>query len=97
MASFLSFRTNLDREYSKKLSEQTAKARQQALKDQREEKGQASTLHNAYLKVLESADWDARDHLALADSIGKEVVDSLQVNGTTLEGIRKKVSSFKLR
>lgn len=56
--------------------------------------GGDSTLEAGFMKVLEAADLDAREHLALADALQNKVVDALVSGGTRLEGVRKKHHQF---
>lgn len=46
------------------------------------------------MKVLEAADLDAREHLALADALQSQVVDLLNSTGARLETVRKKQHAF---
>lgn len=91
VSTFLSVRASLEREYGKKLGEVTSKARLHAIKEAGERGGEGNTLEAAYMKVLEAADWDARERLALADVMQVQVVDALASAAVRLEGVRKKV------
>lgn len=85
-------RASLEREFGKKLVEVTSKARLHAIKEAGERGGDGgNTLEAAYMKVLEAADWDAREHLALAEVMQVQVVDALASAAVRLEGVRKKV------
>ncbi|KAL8279836.1 hypothetical protein RQP46_007686 [Phenoliferia psychrophenolica] len=97
IAQFVHFRANLDREYSKKLSEAASKARLQAIKEAEERvtsSKQTNTLEAGFMKFLEAADLDAREHLALADSLSHKVADALTTGAAKFEGVRKKHHSF---
>ncbi|KAK4056390.1 Protein BZZ1 [Microbotryomycetes sp. JL221] len=93
-ADFLATRSSLEREYSRKLSEAAGKARVQANKDAMARFGPDSTLDQAFSKVLELCDVDAREHATLADNLDKLVVNPLKAAGAKLETVRKKHHNF---
>jgi hypothetical protein len=97
ISSFLAHRATLERDYAKALSTATSKARLVAIKESSERSGggdKSGTLEGGWLKVLEAADWDARQHLARADALTSGVVDGMSTSAVLLERVRKKVSSM---
>ena len=97
ISSFLAHRATLERDYAKALSTATSKARLVAIKESSERSGggdKSGTLEGGWLKVLEAADWDARQHLARADALTSGVVDCMSTSAVLLERVRKKVSSM---
>lgn len=95
-SSFLTHRAALSRDYAKKLSEATGKARIAANKEGADRFGRDSTLELAYGRVLEQTDLDAREHDSLAQQLETLVANPLLQAGTRLEVVRKKVSWTRL-
>ncbi|KAI5481812.1 hypothetical protein MNV49_000089 [Pseudohyphozyma bogoriensis] len=97
LSAFVNIRVGLEREYAKKLSEAASKARSQAIKDSADRVGSSkasNTLEEGLMKLIESADLDAREHLAFAEALNAGVVNAMSSSGAKLDTIRKKHVAF---